>query len=140
MWLTALISSIFLLPLPLPLLLLPSFQGSFECGPCSVGYVEQGPLECLISDPCAAGVHDCEMVDYCINHQEGLYYCECPIGMFGNGRQCAPDNDLDGVPNTQLTIGCENPPCKVVSRVTVACLLCVYLCSGTFCTLFVLTL
>jgi hypothetical protein len=39
--------------------------------------------------------------------------------MFGNGRQCAADDDLDGIPNTLLTIGCDNPPCPLVSHMTV---------------------
>lgn len=98
---------------------LSSIQGSFECGPCSLGYVEQGPLDCILSDPCSAGEHDCERVEYCINHEVGNYYCQCPIGMFGNGKQCAPDEDLDGVPNTLLTIGCDDPPCELVSHMTI---------------------
>jgi hypothetical protein len=88
-------------------------EGSFECGPCSEGYVEQGPLHCVLSDPCAAGVHNCERVEYCFNPTPGEFFCECPIGMFGNGRQCAADDDLDGIPNTLLTIGCDNPPCPL---------------------------
>ena len=76
--------------------------------------MERGPLDCVLSDPCAAGEHYCEENAYCINHIPGEFYCECPIGMFGNGRQCAADDDLDGIPNTLLTIGCDNPPCPLV--------------------------
>ena len=104
-----------LLPLP-PLSLL--LQGSFECGPCDEGYVERGSLDCIFSDPCIANQHDCARTEYCINHAIGEYYCECPIGMIGNGRECASDHDLDGIPNSLLTIGCDNPPCPVVSHVT----------------------
>lgn len=96
--------------------LLSISQGSFVCGPCNEGYVERGPLNCVLADPCSADEHNCERREYCINHEVGEYYCKCPVGMFGNGRQCAPDDDLDGVPNTNLTIGCDNPPCPVVSH------------------------
>ena len=76
--------------------------------------MEQGPVDCLLADPCAAEQHNCEKTAYCINHIVGAYYCECPVGLIGNGLECAPDPDLDRVPNTQLTIGCDNPPCPVV--------------------------
>jgi hypothetical protein len=88
-------------------------EGSFECGPCDEGYVERGSLDCIFSDPCIANQHDCARTEYCINHAIGEYYCECPIGMIGNGRECASDHDLDGIPNSLLTIGCDNPPCPV---------------------------
>lgn len=90
------------------------------CGPCDDGYVERGPSDCILADPCSADQHNCERTEYCINHEVGDYYCQCPVGMFGNGRQCAPDDDLDGVPNTNLTIGCDNPPCPVVSHTQTA--------------------
>ncbi len=43
------------------------------------------------------------------------YTLQCPIGLIGNGRECSADPDLDGIPNTLLTIGCDHPPCIVVS-------------------------
>ena len=110
--------TLFFLPHPpsFPVSLL--FQGSFECGSCDEGYVELGSFDCIFSDPCVANQHDCEREEYCINHAVGEYYCECPIGMIGNGRQCASDHDLDGIPNSQLTVGCDSPPCSVVSHMT----------------------
>ena len=78
--------------------------------------MEDGAFNCLLSDPCAAGQHDCERAEYCVNPEKGVYYCQCPVGFIGNGRQCAPDPDLDGVPNTQLDVGCDSPPCPVVSN------------------------
>ena len=94
---------------------LSPLQGSFVCGPCIEGYVEVGDLGCKLANPCAAGQHDCERIEYCVNHVVGEYYCECPPAFVGNGKECAPDPDLDGIPNTLLTIGCDNPPCPVVS-------------------------
>ena len=50
--------------------------GSFECGPCIDGYVDDGATGCMFADPCAAGVHNCEKTEYCINHKLGEFYCE----------------------------------------------------------------
>ena len=50
--------------------------GSFECGPCKDGYVDDGATGCMFADPCAAGVHNCEKTEYCINHKLGEFYCE----------------------------------------------------------------
>ena len=99
-----------------PLRICSNLPGSFECGPCIPGYVEDGTTGCKFADPCSAGpqYHDCEKDDYCINHIVGEYYCQCPLGLLGNGRQCARDTDLDGVPNTALTIGCNVPQCNKV--------------------------
>ena len=39
--------------------------------------------------------------------------------MIGNGRECSNDTDLDGYPDTRLTIGCNDKPvksCPVVSQ------------------------
>jgi hypothetical protein len=30
----------------------------------------------MFADPCAAGVHNCEKTEYCINHKLGEFYCE----------------------------------------------------------------
>ena len=32
--------------------------------------------------------------------------------MIGNGRECSNDTDLDGYPDTRLTIGCNDKPVK----------------------------
>ena len=53
-----------------------NLPGSFECGPCADGYVDDGEKGCKFADPCAAGVHNCEKVDYCVNHQVGEFHCE----------------------------------------------------------------
>ena len=50
-------------------------MGSYICGPCVPGYVEDGALGCKFSDPCAAGVHDCQKVEYCDNYEVGEYQC-----------------------------------------------------------------
>ena len=50
--------------------------GSFECGPCIDGYIDDGDKGCKFADPCAAGVHNCEKTEYCINHRLGEFYCE----------------------------------------------------------------
>ena len=91
-------------------------QGSYHCGPCKEGYTEDGSSGCKLSNPCLVpGYHDCAEVEYCINYEVGEYFCQCPTGFLGNGRECSPDADLDDVPDTQLTIGCDDPPCRVVS-------------------------
>ena len=90
------------------------------CGICISGYAESGQFGCVLSDPCSAGLHNCEKPEYCINHAVGEFRCECPPGFIGNGRQCAGDPDLDGVPNTLLTVGCTSPPCAVVSASNVS--------------------
>lgn len=44
---------------------------------------------------------------------------QCPEPMIGNGKECSNDTDLDGYPDVQLTIGCNNQPvkaCPVVSE------------------------
>lgn len=89
--------------------------GSYFCGPCRTGYTEQGTHGCILTNPCQAGQHNCERNEYCHNPAPGAYYCECPQGFIGNGLQCSPDVDLDGYPSTALTIGCDSPPCVVVS-------------------------
>ena len=38
--------------------------------------MEDGESGCIFADPCAAGVHNCEIVDYCVNHIVGQFYCE----------------------------------------------------------------
>lgn len=87
-------------------------MGSFLCGSCPPGFVEDGSFSCQFTNPCAAGVHDCEREDYCDNHAVGQYHCYCPMPLIGNGKECTNDTDLDGVPDRQLTIGCEGPePC-----------------------------
>ena len=50
-------------------------MGSFVCGPCPAGYSEDGLFGCQFTNPCAAGVHNCEDEDYCVNHEEGQFYC-----------------------------------------------------------------
>ena len=50
-------------------------MGSFKCGPCPDGYVEDGPQACQFADPCAAGIHDCQKTEYCINHDVAQYHC-----------------------------------------------------------------
>lgn len=51
-------------------------MGSFVCRPCSEeGYTEDGPAGCKIGNPCLAGLHDCELVDYCVNHAIGEFHC-----------------------------------------------------------------
>ena len=87
--------------------------------------MERDGTDCVLANPCAADEHNCERTEYCINHAVGEYHCKCPIGMIGNGRECAPDPDLDGVPNAKLTTGCDNPPCLVVSHVTATLTSCV---------------
>ena len=52
-------------------------MGSFVCGPCTEpGQIADGPTECLVSDPCVAGIHDCEKLDYCINYDIGEFRCQ----------------------------------------------------------------
>jgi hypothetical protein len=50
-------------------------MGSFVCGPCPPGYSEVGQFECQFTDPCSAGVHNCALEEYCINHRDGEFYC-----------------------------------------------------------------
>ncbi len=50
-------------------------MGSFQCGPCPPGYVEDGDFNCRFSDPCAAGVHNCQKTEYCNNHAVGEFHC-----------------------------------------------------------------
>ena len=49
--------------------------GSYVCGPCAPGYVEDGPTSCKFSDPCAAGVHNCQRVEFCNNYALGEFQC-----------------------------------------------------------------
>ena len=49
--------------------------GSHVCGPCPSGYIEDGPLDCQFTNPCAAGVHNCQKADYCDNYAVGEYHC-----------------------------------------------------------------
>lgn len=32
---------------------------------------------------------------------------QCPEPLIGNGLECSHDTDLDGIPDTQLTLGCD---------------------------------
>ena len=50
-------------------------MGSFRCGPCPAGYVEDGDFGCQFSDPCAAGVHNCQKTEYCNNYALGQFNC-----------------------------------------------------------------
>ncbi|XP_019856518.1 PREDICTED: cartilage oligomeric matrix protein-like isoform X2 [Amphimedon queenslandica] len=84
-------------------------RGSYQCGDCKPGYIAQGSYNCALENPCAAGVHNCMMDEYCINTNPGEYECQCPRGNIGNGTQCSPDSDSDGIPDTALTTGCSKP-------------------------------
>lgn len=59
--------------------------GSFRCGPCPAGYVEDGDLHCQFSDPCAAGVHNCQKMEYCNNYAIGEFHCF--VSLFLSGQQ-----------------------------------------------------
>lgn len=50
-------------------------MGSYVCGPCPSGYVEDGPFGCIFADPCGAGLHDCQKLEYCNNYAVGHYHC-----------------------------------------------------------------
>ncbi len=91
--------------------------GSFICGLCKSGYIEDGDAGCKLSDPCAAGVHNCQEDRFCHNPIPGEFYCQCPpVGYIGNGLECSPDPDLDGIGTVAMTIGCDNPKgCPAVS-------------------------
>lgn len=42
---------------------------------------------------------------------------QCPRPLIGNGKECSNDTDLDGVPDIELTTGCEGTEiCRKVSR------------------------
>ena len=46
---------------------------------------------------------------------------QCPLPLIGNGLECSNDTDLDGIPDSLLTIGCEGPEkCFKVSQSTLA--------------------
>ena len=51
-------------------------QGSYNCGDCKPGYVNEGSYNCVLSDPCAAKLHNCMADDYCVNTAPGKYMCE----------------------------------------------------------------
>ncbi len=54
--------------------------GSYACGSCILdGYVESGPTECIVANPCAAEQHHCERTEYCVNHAIGEFHCEVCI-------------------------------------------------------------
>ena len=51
-------------------------QGSYQCGPCPPGYVNNSKTECLLTDPCAAKQHNCDKDTYCINTAVGAFGCQ----------------------------------------------------------------
>ena len=60
--------------------------GSYECGPCADGYVDDGETGCQFADPCAAGVHNCAKLEYCVNPTVGEFYCEVSLENGEEGR------------------------------------------------------
>lgn len=71
--------------------------GSYSCGPCPLGYINDGSTQCLLKDPCVAKLHNCEKDAYCFNTALGVFKCQCPSRMYGNGIYCLPYGVFDGV-------------------------------------------
>ena len=43
---------------------------------------------CIVADPCATGIHDCDINAYCKRIQGLKYKCLCFKNFIGNGRVC----------------------------------------------------
>ena len=54
---------------------------------CKNGYKRVKGV-CIVSDPCATGVHDCDINAYCERIQGREYKCHCYKNFIGNGRVC----------------------------------------------------
>ncbi|XP_028399982.1 uncharacterized protein LOC114523303 [Dendronephthya gigantea] len=85
--------------------------GSYKCGACNAGFIGNGYSGCVPGDFCDAGVSDCHANATCTSQGSGRYTCECKDGFGGDGKECGPDTDLDGIPDKPLS--CFVPPCKM---------------------------
>eukprot|EP00794_Sanderia_malayensis_P004541 gene4541-5138_t len=65
---------------------------------------------CIVTDACAAGLHNCSSLADCIAGTPGMFSCTCQIGYAGDGWHCANDTDSDGVPDNRLS--CASKSCQ----------------------------
>lgn len=76
--------------------------GSFMCGDCFDDYTGNQTVGCQeMTTLCPDAITECHKHALCIMGTSG-YDCQCRIGYAGNGKFCAKDSDLDGVPNIEL--------------------------------------
>ena len=47
-------------------------------------------------------------------------YLQCPYPLIGNGLECSNDTDLDGIPDSELNIGCD----ETVQSCLMVCFFC----------------
>ncbi|XP_078314791.1 thrombospondin-3-like [Crassostrea virginica] len=91
--------------------------GSFNCGECIEDYVGNQTIGCReMTTMCPDGITECHKHALCIMGTSG-FDCQCRIGYAGNGKYCAKDSDLDGVPNIELRckeFRCRRDNCREV--------------------------
>ncbi|XP_004388586.1 thrombospondin-3 isoform X3 [Trichechus manatus latirostris] len=87
--------------------------GSFNCGPCRLGFLGNQSQGCLPARTCHSPVHSpCHIHAHCLFERNGAVSCMCNVGWAGNGNVCGPDTDIDGYPDQALPCMDNNKHCK----------------------------
>ncbi|KAK4884595.1 hypothetical protein RN001_000866 [Aquatica leii] len=84
--------------------------GSYQCGPCNLGYIGNQTVGCQIDAVFCFDGTICNINADCYYIGLGKFACKCKIGFAGNGIICGPDRDLDGWPDYELN--CTDIRCK----------------------------
>ncbi|XP_063056774.1 cartilage oligomeric matrix protein [Engraulis encrasicolus] len=91
--------------------------GSYRCT-CKPGFTGDQLSGCKADRGCGEGqVSPCHAHADCITNQDGTIECVCHVGWAGNGYYCAPDVDIDGLPDHQLN--CPETNCQKDNCLTV---------------------
>ena len=65
---------------------------------CAEGFVYNDELDCVDTDECARGTHNCSYNANCLS-TEGSYTCNCNFGFFGDGKTCNEGNCTEDMCN-----------------------------------------